>query len=338
MKPDLLFRLITPKNWTMSAVVGGSAAVAGDLIGFFSNLASPFWLVGAFGAALVIFAVLCIRKALATEGRPEPEVDQVVECRECDGFRFSLFGTGVFLILALIGQGESASERILGQLGIIRTTVEDTRDDVAVMRDAMSSAIPVDNPDSPEAFYANAYIYQMHRRDGASAREALVTLYERFNPRKLDAADLYYQVAHQTVSPEQAEREMLALGERLQDPSFAIILARHQMDLARAEELRDIALRIDPEHPYAHWDPGRTAMGEGSDLRDPAGSAAYASERVRRIDAFMERARSRPATDFYFVPQYQLDGMQQAQSMRNILAQSAEASSALAAQRQRFGY
>lgn len=338
MKPDLLFRLITPKNWTMSAVVGGSAAVAGDLIGFFSNLASPFWLVGVFGAALALFAVLCIRKALAVDGKPEPEVEAVVECRECDGFRFSLFGTGVFLVLALLGQGETVSERIARQLNVIDVNTRATRDDVAIMREAMSSAIPIEDPDSAEAFYANAYIYLFHRQDAAAAREALVTLYQRFNPKKLDAADLYYQAAQQAVSPQEAETEMLALGERLGDPSFAIILARYQMDLARAETLRETALAIDPEHPYAIWDPSRAAVGEGSDLADPAGSAAYAEERVRRIDAFLQRAQARPTSDFYFNPQGQVNGVQQAQTMRNILAQSAESSAALAAQRRRLGF
>lgn len=337
MKPDQLFRLITPKNWTMSAVVGGSAAVAGDLIGFFSNLASPFWLVGVFGAALAVFGVLCVRKAMATGEDAGPAFDAVVECRECDGFRFSLFGTGVFLILALIGQGETVTERIARQLDVIEDNTTVTRDSVEVMREAMSSAIPVENPESAEAFYANAYIYLFHRQDAATAREALVTLYERFNPKKLDVADLYYQVAQQTVSPQQAEAEMLALGERLRDPSFAIILARYQMDLPRAEALREQALAIDPEHPYAIWDPARTALGEGSNLADPSGSAAYASERVHRIDAFLERAQARPTSDFFFNPQGQINGVQQAQTMRNILAQSAEASATLAAQRARQG-
>lgn len=338
MTPELLFRLIRPKNWTMSAMVGGSAAVAGDLIGFFSNLASPFWLVGVFGLALAVFAGLCVAKALKAQGSPETEVQAVVDCPQCDGMRFSLFGTGVFLILSLLGQGETVSERIARQLNVIEVNTTETRDDVAVMREAMSSAIPVENPDSAEAYYANAFIYLFHRQDAAAAREALTALYERFNPKKLDAADLYYQVAQQTVSPQQAEAEMLALGERLRDPSFAIILARYQMDLPRAEALREQALAIDPEHPYAIWDPSRAAMGEGSNLADPAGSAAYASERVRRIDAFLERAQTRPTSDFYFNPQGQVNGIQQAQTMRAILAQSAEASATLAAQRQRMGY
>ena len=316
MKPDLLFRLITPKNWTMSAVVGGSAAVAGDLIGFFSNLASPFWLVGVFGAALAIFAVLCVRKALAADGQPEPEVERVVECRECDGMRFSLFGTGVFLILALVGQGETVTERIARQLDVIEDNTTVTREGVEDIQTALASTTIVEDADTAAELFNNAWIYLRHRDQGALALAELDRLYEDFAPRKIDAAELYAAAGRGAMNRQQIIDRMVALGRSSGDETLLIVAARQVEDEAARTALREEARRMAPDQPFAWFDTEQYNEAVMASNGTPGEMERRLADLIVLLDRAIPLLEGRPAGDFYYKPTFAADPLEMAEMYR----------------------
>lgn len=317
MKPDQLFRLITPKNWTMSAVVGGSAAVAGDLIGFFSNLASPFWLVGVFGAALAVFGVLCVRKAMATGDDTGPAFDAVVECRECDGFRFSLFGTGVFLILALIGQGETVTERIARQLDVIEDNTTVTREGVEDIQTTLAATTIVEDADTAAEMFNNAWIYLRHRDQGGPALAELDRLYAEFAPRKIDAAELYAAAARATMTRQQIVDRMTALGRSSGDETLLIVAARQVEDEAARRALREEARRMAPDQPFAYFDSeqyNEALTGAGG---DPRAMEERLAELIVLLDQAIPLLEGRPAGDFYYKPTFAADPLDMAEMYRS---------------------
>src|SRR3546814_8514235 len=67
---------------------------------------------------------------MVNEGDPAA-VEEVVQCAPCDAFRFGLFATAAFVLLMLIGQGQSATETVGRQLGLIQSDVTAIRGDVS---------------------------------------------------------------------------------------------------------------------------------------------------------------------------------------------------------------
>src|SRR3546814_3856984 len=80
-------------------------------------------LVIIFAGITVAAALLCLQRAfMVNEGDPAA-VEEVVQCAPCDAFRFGLFATAAFVLLMLIGQGQSATETVGRQLGLIQSDV-----------------------------------------------------------------------------------------------------------------------------------------------------------------------------------------------------------------------
>src|SRR3546814_18384948 len=87
-------------------------------------------LVIIFAGITVAAALLCLQRAfMVNEGDPAA-VAEVVKCAPCDAFRFGLFATAAFVLLMLIGQGQSPTETVGRQLGLIQSDVTAIRSDV----------------------------------------------------------------------------------------------------------------------------------------------------------------------------------------------------------------
>lgn len=327
-----LGRIVIPRQEPFTAVLGAGVGLAGDLANFVTEVIKAPYLLTIFGILTVALGALCLKKARRNLTDGADDMDAAAKCRECDSLRISLYATLAFGILMLIGQGDSATARIGQQLGLIQA-------DVADVREAMSSGIPVKNPRTAEELFGNAYIYFHSRRDAATALETLEKLYRDHNPKKLDAADLYHQVLATTLSPGQVDARMIAKGEALSDPGFFVLLARkHNADPEKSEAYRQQAEALDPTYAYALWDPMGTAIGAGPRIGDTAGAQAYFSRQIERIDAFIARIQADPPSRYFFVPQYQVGGLEQARTMRAIYLQSLESNQQLAAVRRRSGY
>src|SRR3546814_19948518 len=84
-------------------------------------------LVIIFAGITVAAALLCLQRAfMVNEGDPAA-VEEVVQCAPCDAFRFGLFATAAFVLLMLIGQGQSATETVGRQLGLLSERSEERR-------------------------------------------------------------------------------------------------------------------------------------------------------------------------------------------------------------------
>lgn len=327
-----LGRIVIPRQEPFTAVLGAGVGLAGDLANFVTEVIRAPYLLAVFGALTIVLGAFCLKKARRNLTDGADDMDTAAKCRECDSLRISLYATIAFGILMVIGQGDSATARIGQQLGLIQA-------DVADVRDAMSSGIPVKNARTAEELFGNAYIYFHMRRDSTRASETLERLYRDHNPKKLDAADLYQQVLATTLSPGQVDAQLQAKGDTLSDPSFFVLLARkYNADPERSEAYRQRALALDPTYAYAHWDPMGTAIGAGPRVGDTAGALDYFPRQIERIDAFAARIQTDPPGRYFFVPQYQVGGLEQARTMRAIYVQSLESNQQLASQRRRNGY
>ena len=329
---SFLGRIVIPRQEPFTAVLGAGVGLAGDLANFVTEVIRAPYLLAVFGVLTIVLGAFCLKKARRNLTDGADDMDAAAKCRECDSLRISLYATIAFGILMVIGQGDSATARIGQQLGLIQA-------DVADVREAMSSGIPVKNPRTAEELFGNAYIYFHMRRDAATALETLERLYRDHNPKKLDAADLYQQALATTSNPAQVDAQMVAKGDSLSDPGFFVLLARkHNTDPEQSEAYRQRALALDPTYAYAHWDPMGTAIGAGPRVGDIAGAMDYFPRQIERIDAFMARIQADPPSRYFFVPQYQVGGLEQARTMRAIYVQSLESNQQLATQRRRNGY
>jgi tetratricopeptide (TPR) repeat protein len=328
----VLGRIIIPRQEPFTAVLGAGVGLAGDLANFVTEAIKAPYLLILFGVLTIVLGALCLRKAQANLNGDAPDPDAAAKCRECDSLRISLYATIAFGVLMVIGQGDSATARIGQQLGLIQS-------DVADIREAMSTGIPVKNPRTAEEMFGNAYIYFHMRRDTETASQVLERMYREHNPKKLDAADLYQQILAATLSPSAIDARMEEKGQALSDPSFFVLLARrNSTNPERAEAYRQRALAIDPTYAYALWDPLGTGLGTGPQIGDTAGALEYFPRQIERIDAFIDRIQADPPSRYFFVPQYQVGGLEQAQGLRRLYQQSLESNQKLAAVRRRNGY
>lgn len=303
-------RLLLPTKQPVTAIVGGAAGLAGDVATFVSGSLPGVLLLTVFLAAAAGLAALCFRKAAAARTEPPVEGGDVAGCWQCDGLRFSAFAAIVFGLLMIIGQGDSGIERLSRQLTGIETQVTD-------IHAAVSQGMIIDNPRTEGEYFANAWVLNA-RRDARGSVAALEEMYGRFNPKKLDGAELYWTAAIAFRPRDQVMREMEALAERLQDGNFLVVLARHAPDYLASNALRERALVMQPDLPFAHYD---YLNSHGTMPQPVFGDAAAAiadqEDKVARMDRFLELAGSRPLEHYYFIPQYAGDVIGAVRQMRD---------------------
>lgn len=315
-------RIVWPQNGSLFAIIGGAAGLFADITAFFSALVSPYILLAVFSGLAVVSALLCFQRAMLADAGNAEAVDEVIRCRVCDSMRFSLFTAAAFMILILIGQGQTATETIVDRLGMIQKDVAKISDSVEVIgegvaeigqnvveiSEAVQSHKIIAAPKSAAEYYANAWIYTFAQRDTAKAMMALEAMYDAYEVNKLDAAELYYNTARQVKAREDLMAEMEKIGTERKDATLLLVAGRYATTREESERLYAKAREIDPDQPFAYWDMQNTHAPAGRAARIEAGSQAAAMRlQASAIEAFLDRISKHPAGYYFFLPQYQGD-------------------------------
>jgi hypothetical protein len=303
-----LWRVVWPERGPLFVVVGGIVSLAGDFASFLGNIASPQILVWPAVGLAGLLSWFCLGQVSKVPATAEPAAqEQAIQCRECDAFRVMLFATIGVVLLLLAGQGTTATERIGVQLGLIQEDVTAIREDTTAIRDVTSSGELVRNPRSAEDFYRNAWIHNMMRRDAAASWETIQELYSRHTPNKLDAADLYFQVGRSALTREQLLAQMIRVGRERRDASMLAMAARNVDSNDEAFALLNEARAIDPELPFAYWDPMRPQFVQLAPGATPEQNLAQAQRVLAGTQEFLEVAGRKPVASYYYQPQYAPD-------------------------------
>lgn len=315
--------LIWPEKTLLFAGIGSILGFASDFASFLTNFGSPLlWIVLA-GTLTVLFAILCTPKILKSNLDDAGAVDAASKCWQCDWLRLSLFTTFGLAILLIVGQGQTATERIGRQLGVIETKIDDigqTTEEIkkttgqidettVAIRDVTASGEINPSPHTADEFYRNAFIYSYMRQDAAKAWESIDALYQRFGPSKVDAAELYFTLARQNLTRDEAFARMTEAGRKYSDATLLVIVGRNTPDFAQADALYAEARRLDPDFATAYWDIQRPIdVNAGADgIRDPVGQSVKTRANIELIRQGIEAAARAPQGRYYFQPQFAPD-------------------------------
>lgn len=317
----ILKRILWPARASLFALIGGAVGLIGDLASFFAEFLSPGVLVLLFAGVAGVAALLCLQRAFMVNAADQAAVEDVVQCAPCDAFRFGLFATAAFVVLMLIGQGQTATEAIGRQLGLIREDVAAIRADVSDLHDMAQPHMIVKTPRSAADHFNNAWIYHNMQRNPALARKALQALYAGAAPRKMDAAQLYLDTGSAVLGRDALIAEMQALARKTGDATLLVAAARGAATQEAGDDLAAEARRMDPELPFAWWDVQRIRPPR---IRGMTPAEQLEMYRADRADMMQFRAlyRAHPAGHFFFLPQYQGDLEATARSVSDSLAQS----------------
>ncbi len=298
-------RILWPAKASLFALIGGAVGLFGDMVSFFADFLSAGTLTMVFAAITLIAALLCFQRAFMVSAADPAAVDEVVQCAPCDAFRFGLFATAAFLLLMLVGQGQSATEAVGRQLGLIREDVSAIRSDVSDLHAMAQPQMIIKRPSSAADHFNNAWLYHTMQRNPAKAREEMQALYARYAPRKMDAAQLYLDTGSAVIGRADLVREMEALARKTGDATLLVAAARGADSHAAGDAMIAEARTLDAELPFAWWDMQRIKppMTRGT----PAERLAALRADQADIDKFRSLYRGHPSTYFFFLPQYQGD-------------------------------
>jgi len=315
MKLATIWRVVWPDRGPLFAIVGGIVSLLGDFASFLGNIASPQILLWPAVGLAGLLAWLCIGRVTAVPAGAEPAAeDEAVKCRECDAFRVMLFASAGVVLLLLAGQGTTATERIGSQLGLIQQDVAIIREDTEAIRNVTSSSEIVRNPRSAADYFRNAWIYNMVQRDAAQSWASIQALYERHTPNKLDAAELYFNAGRAQLTREQLLAQMIDIGRNRRDASMLVMAARNLDSNDEALALMAEARAIDPDLPFAHWDPMRVQFISLQPGATPQQNLAQSQQALAGTEAFLEVAGRKPVASYYYLPQHAPDMEQFARS------------------------
>lgn len=309
------WRMIWPESGPLLAGVGGIIGLLSDVGGFLGGITSP-WVWGPVVLGLLLAVLLfapCRRRVLADLPKKQ---DEAYDCRICNVFRVGLFACLVCAMLALAGQGATATGNIGEKLGLIERKVDDIkqdtaliRDDASAMREVLAVGELVKKPKSAAERFHNAWLLNMQRGDNAGAWAQLQALYNDYTPNKLDAAELYRNVGKAFLGRDELLARMVEIGRLKRDAAMLIIAARNEADPDVAQALRAEARAIDPDLPFAYWDVGDFSRQFGG--AGQAGNAAQQLAHYRAVVAghekFLEVAARGPVARYFYRPQFQAD-------------------------------
>lgn len=301
-----LVRVFVPENPTVFGFIGAGAGLFGDLANFLSERITAGLLMTLFAAGAGVAAAFCVMKALKVAEKTEANAIAVGKCLPCDAFRASAVAGLIYLLLMLIGGGQTASEKIGETLGFIKEDVEKISTDVEAIRETTDAFAIIDKPKSAADRFHNAWVYQNMRRDAGQALAELEKLYAMGAPARLDAAELYFAAARTTESRDALIAKMRALGVKNRDAALLVVAARNAPDAAAGEALIAEARVLDPAFPFVWWDVQRQqpVVARPGDI--DGSLADYAAQKAN-IDQFIATMDGRPAGDFFYLPQHQAD-------------------------------
>ncbi|MBB4632429.1 hypothetical protein [Sphingosinicella soli] len=337
-------RIVWPARASLFALIGGAVGLFGDLVNFFSEFLSADMLVLIFAVITGVAGLLCFQRAFMVNAADDKAVDDVVQCTQCDAFRFGLFATAAFILLMLVGQGQSATEAVGRQLGLIKEDTAVIRDQVGDLHAMSQPQMIIDRPKSAADHFNNAWIYQMMQRNPAKAFAEMQALYGEYAPRKLDAAQLYFDAGNAVTGRTKLVEDMQALARKTGDATLLVIAARAAPSGEAGDAMAAEAQALDPELPFAWWDIMRPKPMRVPDMNQRGAAAQrdrFIAERAL-IEKFRALYGAHPAQHWYFLPQYAGDmesiARQQSESMANNIASYDDIASGRLAQRVREEY
>jgi len=307
VKPTNYFvRVFVPENPTVFGFIGAGAGLFGDLANFLSERVTAGLLLVLFASGAGVAAGFCIAKALKVADRTEANAIAVGKCLPCDAFRAAAVAGLIYLLLMLIGGGQTATGKIGETLGLIQKDVEKISTDVEAIRETTDAFAIIDKPKNAADRFHNAWVHQNMRRDGAKALAELDALYAKGEPARLDAAELYFAAGRTNLSRDALVEKMRAMGVKNRDAALIVVAGRNAPDAAAADALYAEARALDPAFPFAWWDIQRqqaVAASAGGIEENLAGLLAQKAN----IDKFIETMGGRPAGEFFYLPQHQAD-------------------------------
>lgn len=150
------------------------------------------------------------------------------------------------------------------------------------------------NPRSAADFFRNAWIHNLVRRDADGALASIQDLYRSHAPNKLDAAELYFNVGRSFLTREQLLASTIQIGRDRRDASMLVMAARIVDTNAEAYSLMDEARAIDPDLPFAYWDPFRVQFiglvpggTPQQNLEQPLASYYYLPQHAPDMESFV---------------------------------------------------
>jgi hypothetical protein len=298
--------VFVPENPTVFGFIGAGAGLFGDLANFLSERITAGLLMTLFAAGAGVAAAFCLMKALKVTEKTEVNAIAVGKCLPCDAFRASAVAGLIYLLLMLIGGGQSATEKVGETLGLIQKDVEKISTDVEAIRETTDAFAIIDRPKGAADHFHNAWVYQNMRRDAGAALASLDKLYAMGEPARLDAAELYFAAARTTEECDALIEKMRALGVKNRDAALLVVAARNAPDTTTGDALIAEARALAPDYPFVWWDVQRqqpVAARPG----DIEGSLADYAGQKANIDRFIEAMDGRPAGDFFYLPQHQAD-------------------------------
>ena len=318
---SIIRRIVWPARASLFALIGGAVGLFGDLANFFAEFLSAEILVLLFAVVTGVAALLCLQRAFMVNSADDQAVDAVVHCAPCDAFRFGLFATAVFLVLMLIGQGQSATETVGRKLGLIQRDVSAIRDDVSDLHALAQPQMIIKKPRTAGDYFNNAWVYQNIQRNPALAFQEMKTLYASHAPRRMDAAQLYFESGQAVTARSTVVQDMAALARRTGDATLLVVAARAAATRAEGDRLVAEARALDPELPFVWWDIQRIQMVPRGNTT-PAERAAILRADIAQIEKFRALYTARPTSDFFFLPQYQGDLESVARQMSESFSQT----------------
>lgn len=337
-------RIVWPARASLFALIGGAVGLFGDLVNFFSEFLSADMLALIFAVITAVAGLLCFQRAFMVNAADDTAVEAVVQCTPCDAFRFGLFATAAFILLMLVGQGQSATEAVGRQLGLIREDTAVIRDQVGDLHAMAQPQMIIDDPESAQDHFNNAWIYQNMQRNPAKAFAEMQTLYANYAPKKLDAAQLYFDSGNAVTGRTQLVEGMQALARKTGDATLLVIAARAAPSEAAGDAMVAEAQKMDPALPFAWWDIMRPKTVKMADMTQ-RGAAAQRDRMIAEreiIEKFRTLYNAQPAQHWYFLPQYSGDmesiARQQSDGLSNNIATYDDIASGRLAQRVREEY
>jgi hypothetical protein len=337
-------RIIWPAKASLFALIGGAVGLFGDLVNFFAEFLSADVLVLIFAVVTAVAGLLCFQRAFMVNAADDKAVDEVVQCTQCDAFRFGLFATAAFILLMLVGQGQSATEAVGRQLGLIKEDTAVIRDQVGDLHAMAQPQMIIDDPESAADHFNNAWIYQMMQRNSAKAFAEMQTLYANYAPKKLDAAQLYFDSGNAVKGRVQLVEEMQALARKTGDATLLVIAARAAPSAEAGDAMAAEAQKLDPELPFAWWDimrPKPVKVGDMTQRGAAAQRDRFIAER-ETVEKFRALYGAYPAQHWFFLPQFAGDletiARQQSEGMANNIATYDDIASGRLADRVREEY
>lgn len=324
-----ILKILWPERGSLFAIVGGAIGLSGDITSFFSEFLSPYYLLALFGVVALGSALLCLQRASLAEVSQAETLDDVVRCGVCDAMRFSLFSFAAFIVLLLVGQGQTATETIGEKLGLIHRDVQQIQQDVGAIREevgvvsgnvadihsAIQSQTIVQNPKAAEEFFANAWLYTYAQRDTNKALNALEEMYERFSPRKMDAAELYYNALRPNYGRADLIAKLVERGEASDDATLVAVAARYAATEEESDNLYAQARKMDSRLPFAYWDIQRPSGSLSMSGVEPEDRKIIFEKKIADIERFISLMENTTLGEHFFLPQYQADHEMAARQM-----------------------